>query len=152
MNTTGMTTPTCGYCGRPVIGAAIYHGGRAYHVECTRGPGAQQFQAHPLTVETVRQIVREELAKATANKMNDAPYKVDPPVSRELYEENMRNRMAFKSQPPVVMLDKSDVTNWSATDVKLLLDTVRITSPYTPDQLKKIQIFIGLLVEIKEPS
>lgn len=86
------------------------------------------------------------------NKMNDAPYKVDPPVSRELYEENMRNRMAFKSQPLAVMLDKSDVTNWSATDVKLLLDTVRITSPYTPDQLKKIQIFISLLVEIKEPS
>ena len=86
------------------------------------------------------------------NKMNDAPYKVDPPVSRDLCEENMRNRMAFKSQPPVVMLDKSDVTNWSATDVKLLLDTVRITSPYTPDQLKKIQIFISLLVEIKEPS
>jgi hypothetical protein len=90
--------------------------------------------------------------RAKMNKMNDAPYKVDPPVSRELYEENMRNRMAFKSQPLVVMLDKSDVTNWSATDVKLLLDTVRITSPYTPDQLKKIQIFISLLVEIKEPS
>ena len=86
------------------------------------------------------------------NKMNDAPYQVGPPVSRDLCEENMRNRMAFKSQPPVVMLDKSDVTNWSATDVKLLLDTVRITSPYTPDQLKKIQIFISLLVEIKEPS
>jgi hypothetical protein len=85
------------------------------------------------------------------NKMNDAPYKVGPPVSRDLCEENMRNRMAFKSQPPVVMLDKSDVTNWSANDVKLLLDTVRITAPYTPDQLKKIQIFIGLLVEIKEP-
>lgn len=31
------------------------------------------------------------------NKMNDAPYKVDSPVSRELYEENMRNRMAFQS-------------------------------------------------------
>ncbi len=31
------------------------------------------------------------------NKMNDAPYKVDLPVSRELYEENMRNRMAFRS-------------------------------------------------------
>ena len=31
------------------------------------------------------------------NKMNDAPYKVDPPVSRELYEENMRNRTAFRS-------------------------------------------------------
>ena len=86
------------------------------------------------------------------NKMNDAPYKVGPPVSRDLCEENMRNRMAFKSQPLVVMLDKSDVTNWSANDVKLLLDTVRITSPYTPDQLKKIQIFISLLVEIKEPS
>ena len=86
------------------------------------------------------------------NKMNDAPYKVGPPVSRDLCEENMRNRMAFKSQPPVVMLDKSDVTNWSANDVKLLLDTVRITAPYTHDQLKKIQIFIGLLVEIKEPS
>jgi hypothetical protein len=68
----------------------------------------------------------------------------------EKYHDDQRNRMAFK--PPVVMLDKSDVTNWSAKDVKLLLDTVRITAPYTPDQLKKIQIFIGLLVEIKEPS
>lgn len=32
------------------------------------------------------------------NKMSDAPYKIEPPVSRELYEENMRNRMAFR--PP----------------------------------------------------
>ena len=63
----GITTPSCGYCGRPVIGSALYHGGLAYHPECTRGPNAQQFQAHPLTVETVRQIVREELAHLTAN-------------------------------------------------------------------------------------
>jgi hypothetical protein len=71
-------------------------------------------------------------------------------VEKGKYHDDQRNRMAFK--PAVVMLDKSDVTNWSAKDVKLLLDTVRITAPYTPDQLKKIQIFIGLLVEIKEPS
>ena len=83
--------------------------------------------------------------------MNETPYKLEPSKTMvEKYHEEQRNRMAFK--PAVVMLDKSDVTNWSANDVKLLLDTVRITSPYTPDQLKKIQIFIGLLVEIKEPS
>ena len=82
---------------------------------------------------------------------NEAPYKLEPSKTMvEKYHEEQRNRMAFK--PAVVMLDKSDVTNWSANDVKLLLDTVRITAPYTPDQLKKIQIFIGLLVEIKEPS
>ena len=82
--------------------------------------------------------------------MNDAPYKMEPPTSMDKYHDEQRNRMAFK--PAVVMLDKSDVTNWSAKDVKLLLDTVRITVPYTPDQLRKIQIFIGLLIEIKEPS
>lgn len=83
--------------------------------------------------------------------MNETPYKLEPSKTMvEKYHEEQRNRMAFK--PAVVMLDKSDVTNWSANDVKLLLDTVRITAPYTPDQLKKIQIFIGLLVEIKEPS
>lgn len=67
MNTTGMTTPICGYCGRPVIGAAIYHGGRAYHPECTRGPRAQPFQVPTLTAEMVRQIVREELELKTPN-------------------------------------------------------------------------------------
>lgn len=81
---------------------------------------------------------------------NEAPYKLEPSTTLEKYHDEQRNRMAFK--PPVVMLDKSDVTSWSASDVKLLLDTVRITVPYTPDQLKKIQIFIGLLIEIKEPS
>jgi hypothetical protein len=61
---TGMTTPHCGYCGRPVIGPAIYAGGLAYHSECTRGPGGPQiYQAPPLTAEMVRQIVREELAQ-----------------------------------------------------------------------------------------
>ena len=64
----GMTTPQCGYCGRPVIGPAIYAGGLAYHNECTRGPSAQMtYQAPPLTAETVRQIVREELARMTPN-------------------------------------------------------------------------------------
>ncbi len=63
----GMTTPHCGYCGRPVIGPAIYAGGLAYHSECTRGPSAPTayqgtYQAPPLTAEIVRQIVREELA------------------------------------------------------------------------------------------
>ena len=82
---------------------------------------------------------------------NEAPYKLEPSKSMvEKYHEEQRNRMALK--PPVVMLDKSDVTNWSAVDAKLLLDTVRITAPYTLEQLKKMQIFIGLLVEIKEPK
>lgn len=84
------------------------------------------------------------------SKINDVPYKVEAPTSVEKYQEEQRNRMAFK--PPVTMLEKSDVTSWSATDVKLLLDTVRIAAPYTPEQLKKMQVFIGLLVEIKEQS
>ena len=84
------------------------------------------------------------------SKINDVPYKVEPPTSMDKYREDQRNRMAFK--PPVTMLEKSDVTSWSATDVKLLLDTVRIAAPYTPEQLKKMQVFIGLLVEIKEQS
>lgn len=80
---------------------------------------------------------------------NEAPYKVETPLTTlEKYHDEQRNRMAFRS--PVTMLDKSDVTNWSAVDAKLLLDTVRITAPYTLEQLKKMQVFIGLLVEIKE--
>lgn len=84
-------------------------------------------------------------------KMSDAPYKIEPPASRELYEENMRNRMAFRPTVPTPER-KGDVNDWSSNDVKLLLDTVRITSPYTPEQLRKIQVFVGLLIEIKEAS
>lgn len=62
-----MTTPICGYCGRPVIGFGEYHGGRAYHPECTHGPdyAKRTYQALPLSAEQVRQIVREELIKNT---------------------------------------------------------------------------------------
>jgi hypothetical protein len=45
MNTSGMTTPLCAHCGRPVIFAAVWHGGRAYHYECTQSPHKQQFQS-----------------------------------------------------------------------------------------------------------
>ena len=80
--------------------------------------------------------------------------KNDTPVEKtmiEKYHEEQCNRMAYK--PPVVkMLDKSDVNHWSAADAKLLLDTVRITAPYTLEQLKKMQVFVGLLIEIKEPK
>ncbi len=83
--------------------------------------------------------------------VNEAPYKLETPLTTmEKYHDEQRNRMALK--PPVVMLDKSDVTDWSSSDVKLLLDTVRITAPYTLEQLKKMHVFIGLLVEIKEPK
>ena len=68
MSTTGMTTPFCGYCRRPVIGGALYSGGQAYHPECTHGPnGPMSYQAPTLTAEMVRQIVREELARMTPN-------------------------------------------------------------------------------------
>ena len=60
-----------------MIGHAVYCGGLAYHPECTRGPGAQQYApmpampgctpVTPLTAEDVRRIVREELAKLTPN-------------------------------------------------------------------------------------
>ena len=78
MSTTGQTTPLCGYCGRPVIGLAVWDAGRAYHAECTHGPGgplryAPMPQApgctplRQLTEEDVREIVREELALKTPN-------------------------------------------------------------------------------------
>ena len=70
--------------------------------------------------------------------------KNDAPVEKtmiEKYHEEQRNRLAYK--PPVVEV------RWKADDVKLLLDVVRLTAPYTPDQLVKIQTFVGLLVEIK---
>lgn len=64
---TGITTPLCGHCGRPAVANGIYHGGLAYHPECTRGPSAAPTfapgYAGPLTAEQVRQIVREELAR-----------------------------------------------------------------------------------------
>lgn len=72
----GMTTPICGHCLRPVVGPAVYHGGAAYHPECTRGPMhyAQMPADRPgcapatqLTADDVRRIVREELAKLPPN-------------------------------------------------------------------------------------
>ena len=64
-------------------------------------------------------------------KMNDTPY--------------------MPLEPKVHMVEPSDdVANWSASDVKLLLSTVRITAPYTLEELKKMQVFVGLLIEIKE--
>jgi hypothetical protein len=32
------TTPLCGHCGKPVIGANIWAHGVVYHPECTKGP------------------------------------------------------------------------------------------------------------------
>ena len=69
------TTPLCGYCGRPVIGMAVWDAGRAYHAECTRGPSWHQTYAsipsphgqaralRQLSEDDVRRIVREEMAK-----------------------------------------------------------------------------------------
>ena len=66
-----------------MIGHAVYCGGLAYHPECTRGPGAQQYApmpampgctpVTPLTAEDVRRIVREELAKLTPNVAIEGP-------------------------------------------------------------------------------
>ena len=78
--------------------------------------------------------------------MNDAPYKMEPPTSMDKYHDEQRNRMSFK---PVVQMTPDNTDRWDAKDVKLLLDTVRLTAPYTPEQLVKMQTFIGLLVEIK---
>ena len=35
MSTSTGTTPVCGYCGKPVINAGVWHLGIAYHAECT---------------------------------------------------------------------------------------------------------------------
>ena len=68
----------------------------------------------------------------------------------EKYHDDQRNRMAYKPQVnPVEMEPDPTQDRWDAKDVKLLLDTVRLTAPYTPEQLVKMQTFIGILVEIK---
>lgn len=60
---TGMTTPLCGHCGRPVVGGAIYSGGLAYHIECTHGPSGPVSYQQTFTEERIRQIVQEELRR-----------------------------------------------------------------------------------------
>ena len=75
-----------------------------------------------------------------------APYKIEAPATVDQYLNEQRNRMSFK---PVVQMTPDNTDRWDAKDVKLLLDTVRLTAPYTPEQLVKMQTFIGLLVEIK---
>ena len=80
--------------------------------------------------------------------MNDAPYKVEP-TSMDKYHEEQRNRMAYK---PAVTMAPASQDHWDAKDVKLLLDTVRLTAPFTLEQLKKVHTFVGILVEIKEMS
>lgn len=57
---------TCKHCGRPVLNA-IFAGGWAYHLECTQPPNAPVYtQAPAASAAEVRQIVREELARALA--------------------------------------------------------------------------------------
>ena len=83
MSTTGQTTPLCGYCGRPVIGLAVWDAGRAYHAECTHGPsGPMRYVPVPqapgcvplrqLTEEDVRKIIRDELALMAPNAKSQA--------------------------------------------------------------------------------
>lgn len=61
----------------PVVANGIYHGGLAYHPECTRGPSATPTfapgYAGPLTAEQVRQIVREELARLQVPNASGKP-------------------------------------------------------------------------------
>jgi len=66
MNTGIQTMPSCGYCGRPVVGFANFQGGVAYHPECCHGPdyGKNIYPAPVLTEERIRQIIREELSHA----------------------------------------------------------------------------------------
>jgi hypothetical protein len=59
-----MTPPTCGYCGRPIIGLITWGYGVPYHHDCARGPcDPPTFSPPPLTEDAVRRIVREELDK-----------------------------------------------------------------------------------------
>lgn len=38
------TTPLCGYCGRPAINNTVWHGGRVFHLDCTRPPAAAEME------------------------------------------------------------------------------------------------------------
>lgn len=61
---TGIGPFVCGYCGKPVVMGAVWHGATPYHLECTRGPSQQIAGgvAHlPLTEADVRRIAREEM-------------------------------------------------------------------------------------------
>ena len=65
-NTGFMTTPICAYCKRPVVNPVVYVGMEIYHPECVHGqhiPLTFQKIQEPMTVEMVRQIVREELKR-----------------------------------------------------------------------------------------
>ena len=44
MSTSTGTTPACGYCGKPVINAGVWHLGVAYHQECVAGPGHESTE------------------------------------------------------------------------------------------------------------
>ena len=69
------TVPMCGYCGRPIATKTLWLGGRTYHYECTRGPGAPMTYTYTytgqetimLTEDDVRRIVREELKSSGAD-------------------------------------------------------------------------------------
>jgi len=74
----GMTSFTCGFCGRPCA-SFVWLGGVPYHEECTRGPGYQPrtygtgyglgppsqgcIPIPTMTEERVRKIVREEIER-----------------------------------------------------------------------------------------
>lgn len=61
---TGGTTPICGYCGRPVLAHSVFSGGAFFHLECTQSPNQTTYQPIPPTEDRIRQIIREELARA----------------------------------------------------------------------------------------
>ena len=73
-----------------------------------------------------------------------APYKLEPTTKAVLHEvrdTDLGGVEVTKNTP-----------HWTASDVQLLLESSRLISPYTLDQLKKIHVFIGLLIEMKEGS
>lgn len=78
------TTPICFYCGRPILGAAIYgFASEPYHAECASPPRAPEYATRPsgagcrparyVTEQEVREIVREEIALALAEPTDDTP-------------------------------------------------------------------------------
>lgn len=68
---------SCSHCGRPIGGVSVWLGSFPYHDECTRGPSFERryydavagdnsvFRPQPLTEDRVRQIVRDEIVRAT---------------------------------------------------------------------------------------
>lgn len=75
---TGITM-RCGYCGRPIVGPAVYGGqGEPYHVECAQSPKAQKMPSLASVERAELTILRRFVTEVQqAEDMTDVRSAVD---------------------------------------------------------------------------